>query len=457
MASLESITTDVAIIGAGLTGLTLAYKLAGKKEFTVIEQNDCVGGVIETKEKNGFRYELGPNSGTTANEETDALIQELGGVVFANEASQKRYILKNGKWHAIPSGPVSAIKTPLFTFTDKLRLLGEPFRRKQNDPNETLANFVKRRMGQSFLDYAIDPFVSGVYAGDPNELIVRHAFPAIYNLEQNYGSLIKGAIGKRKEAKRSGKQPVKRKIFSYEGGLGGMTRALYEKAGKGNFHLNATIRDVQVLEQGFRILMEKGNEQVRIQCRQLVSTVQSHAIPQVLPFLEEKHLRGIDNLDYAPVTHVAVGFNRWEGRPLDGFGGLIPSKEKRDILGILFMSTLFDDRAPKEGALLNVFLGGMRNPDIKYMTDQSIRQTVAREVSDLMDLEYFDPDLFEIKRYPAAIPQYTITTDARMAAIGEVEKEYPNLIIAGNAKDGIGIPNRVKQAVEVAERLIGKA
>jgi oxygen-dependent protoporphyrinogen oxidase len=211
---------------------------------------------------------------------------------------------------------------------------------------------------------------------------------------------------------------------------------------------------VEVLEEGFRILLAKGSQEVSIRCRQLISAVPAHAIPRALPFLEEKHLLEIDNLEYAPVTEVAIGFNQWHGRPLDGFGGLIPSKEQRDILGILFMSTLFDDRAPKHGALLNVFLGGMRNQDIKYMTDQNIRQTVAREVSDLMELDYFDPDLFEIKRYGAAIPQYTITTDARLAAIDEVEKKYPGLTIAGNARDGIGIPNRVKQAVGVAEKVL---
>src|ERR1035437_8138836 len=168
------------VIGAGLTGLTTAFylKKAGK-DFIVLEQNDRVGGVIKTRHKDGFTFEEGPNTGVIGNESVVSLFDELRTceIEIASDVAKKRYILKDSRWQALPMGLLSAIKTPLFTLKDKFRILGEPFRAKGTDPHETLAQFVVRRMGQSFLDYAIDPFIKGVYSGKPDQLIVKYALP----------------------------------------------------------------------------------------------------------------------------------------------------------------------------------------------------------------------------------------------------------------------------------------
>ena len=184
-------SAKVAIIGAGLTGLTTAFylKKAGIR-FCVFEKEKRVGGVIQTVSEDGFTYEKGPNSGVISFPETVELLEELAShcsLEIANQLAKKRLVWKGKKWHELPSGLWGGISTPLFSWYDKFRILGEPFRSKGTNPNERLDQLVLRRLGKSFLDYAVDPFVLGIYAGDPSWLVPRFALPKLYNLEQKYG------------------------------------------------------------------------------------------------------------------------------------------------------------------------------------------------------------------------------------------------------------------------------
>src|SRR5512133_3474478 len=189
---------DVVILGAGLTGMVTAHHLNKRGlDFLLVEMASRTGGVIHSVSENGFLYEEGPNSGVIGNIEVIRLFDDLAGQCELETAStnnKKRYVLKNGRWEPLPGSLKSAVKTPLFSLKDKFRILLEPFRPKGKDPHETLAGLVKRRLGQSFLDYAIDPFIIGVYAGDPARLVPKYALPKLYNLEQKYGSFIGGTI-----------------------------------------------------------------------------------------------------------------------------------------------------------------------------------------------------------------------------------------------------------------------
>jgi oxygen-dependent protoporphyrinogen oxidase len=189
---------DIVIIGAGLTGLTLAYYLKKQgKDVLIIEKSDKAGGVINTENENGFVFETGPNTGVVGNPEVAELFEELEGLCefeAADPSAKRRLIWKKGKWNALPSGFISAATTPLFTIKDKFKVLGEPFRKKGTNPEENLADMVKRRLGDSFLNYAIDPFISGIYAGNPSYLIPKYALPKLFSLEKYYVSFIKGAM-----------------------------------------------------------------------------------------------------------------------------------------------------------------------------------------------------------------------------------------------------------------------
>jgi len=455
-------TTDVVVIGAGLTGLTAAYYLQkNRKKFVVLEKQSCVGGVIHTTCENGFLYENGPNTGVVGNTTVVELFEELeqAGKCFPELGGKnvtKRFILKNARWECMPLGPTDAITTPLFSLWDKFRILGEPFRSKGKNPNEPLAAFVKRRLGQSFLDYAIDPFIGGVYAGDPNYLITRFAVPKIYNLEQTYGSLIGGSVMKpMKEKKTELEKRVNRKTFSIHGGLANLTSALYESAGTEKFVLGANNIQVQPAEGGYWVsYTNSNNEAIEILAKNVISTTGAFALEETMPFIEMDLLRKIDSLIYTKVIEVALGFNQWNGIKLDGFGGLIPSKEKRDILGVLYMSSLFQGRAPEKGALLSVFLGGVRRQDLMLLNDEGVKQIIEREIKALMGIKKFSPDMIKIMRHNHAIPQYGIDSAERFASVEKLEKMYPGLQIGGNLRGGIGMADRIKQGKELAQNVL---
>ncbi len=453
----ESIHTLV--IGAGLTGLSTAHylKKAGIP-FMVLEQNAKPGGVIQTVTENGFTYELGPNTGVIGSSEIAELFEDLEPycqLETANENAKKRYILKKGKWEPLPSGVLEGIKTPLFSLKDKFRLLGEPFRKKGKNPHETLAELVKRRMGKSFLDYAVDPFIIGVYAGDPDNLVPMYALPKLYNLEQNYGSFIGGAIKKQMEKKTEWEKKATRKVFSAKGGLSRLTSALYTHAGKENFTFN--VKQLQVMPENvaYRARWQLSGDKYEIRAKNVVFTGGSFNLQGLFPFLDEEKIKNITNLHYAKIIEVTLGFKNWQGINLDGFGGLIPSREKRKVLGVLYMSTLFSGRAPDGGALLTVFMGGVRNKALSELPDDQIRKIVKDEISNLMKLPEFKPDLLKITRYDYAIPQYEANSGVRFDTIRYFENQFPGLLLGGNMRDGIGMADRAKQGKRLAQRIIG--
>ncbi|MDD3078487.1 MAG: protoporphyrinogen oxidase [Paludibacter sp.] len=453
------IKTDVVVLGAGLTGLTTAYYLhKNNKSFIVLEKQNHVGGVIQSHQDKGFTHENGPNTGVIGNTTVVELFEELSGkcnLQIGGKNVSKRYILKHGQWKHLPMGPVDAVTTPLFTLKDKFRILGEPFRKPGTDPHETLTGFVKRRMGQSYLNYAIDPFIIGVYAGDPNYLVPKYALPKLYNLEQKYGSLIGGSVKKGfAEKKTEAEKKVSRKTFSFEGGLSSLINALYESAEKENFVTGAKDVVVAKNEEYLVSYTDKNGDKINIQAANVISTVGAYALSGLFPFIDKTAISKIDNLLYGKVIEVSLGFNHWDGVTLDGFGGLIPSIEKRDILGVLYMSALFPGRAPEGGALLSVFMGGVRHQELVDKTDEEIKKIIERELKDLMQLQKFNPDLIYINRHQKAIPQYGAESGERFSTIEMLEKQYPGLQIGGNLRGGIGMADRIKQGKELAERIL---
>lgn len=446
---------DLIIIGAGLTGLSTGY-YATKRGLRVciIEQSHHIGGVIRTIRENGFVYEQGPNSGVVANPETAELFAELQDTcphITAGNASKRRLVLKNGQWHALPHSLGTAVRTPLFTLGDKLRILGEPFRAPGTDENETLAQMVVRRMGRSFLDYAVDPFILGIYAGDPSMLVPKYALPKLYDLEQRYGSFVRGSIAKKKQATERDRQAT-RQIFSFPQGMNQLTDTLADRIGRQHIFTGAHDIRIETLgERGYAV--SSAALGIRAAAPKLVTAAPSHHLPALLPFVPPQLMAGIDNLQYAQVVQLSIGFSAWDGIPLDAFGGLVPHCEGRNVLGALFMSTLFDGRAPQGGALLSVFMGGMRRPDIFGWDDARIAAEAQRELMPLFGLKQWNPDLFKIFRYQHAIPQYTASTKQRQAAIAEAQRQFPGLFIAGNAISGIGTADRIKQACLLAGQL----
>jgi len=449
--------SEIIIIGAGLTGLTIGFylKKAGIP-FKIMEKSDKAGGVIQSHQVDGFLFESGPNTGVLGNPETAELFEDLKAyctLETADKEAKRRLIWKKGKWHALPSGPISAIKTPLFHFRDKLRFLGEPFRKKGTDPLESVASMVRRRLGKSFLDYAINPFISGIYAGNPEKLVTKYALPKMYNLEHEYGSLIKGGIKKSKTNKLDPRMAkATREVFSAEGGLNQLIHALVTAIGEQNIVLNADNIMVNKATDGFELsYTNNASESVTVTAKRVITTSGAHTLSNLLPFLNRK-LDAVVNLKYAKVALVILGFKEWNGIPLNAFGGLIPAREDKNMLGVLFTSSFLKNRAPEKGALLSCFIGGERFPKAVEYSDEVLTEVVLANMKEMMQTNQ-QPDLLKIFRYEQAIPQYEASTKERLEAISEIEQEFKGLYIAGNVRDGIGMADRIKQGRSIADKV----
>ncbi len=344
--------------------------------------------------------------------------------------------MRNGKPIAVPSSVSSAITSPLFSFKAKLRILREPFIPPTKDTNESLASFVRRRLGNEFLDYAINPMVGGVYAGDPEILSVRHAFPKVWYLESEYKSLIRGAIAKMREKRRCGSQ-FKTHLLSWQNGMETLTKTLAHP-----LDVRTGCRLDQIKRDGKLWLVHWEQSGLRFfeACERIIIAVPAYILnnlplpPQVLKILEP-----LIHIAYPPVSMLALGFPREAiQHPLDGFGMLIPEIEKFNILGTLFSSTLFPARAPEGHVLLTSFIGGSRQPENARLPKAELERLVLHDLNKLLGVSappVFSKHIF----WSRAIPQYTTDYDHYLNALIEAENTHPGLQFTGNYRDGIAL------------------
>ncbi|SHF54752.1 protoporphyrinogen oxidase [Dysgonomonas macrotermitis] len=450
---------DVIVIGAGLTGLSLAFFLQQKgKKVIVLEKMNRAGGAMHTHSENGFIYEEGPNTGVLGNPEIAELFEMLEiKPVVADKKAEKRLIYKNKNWYALPSGPVSFLKTPLFTLKDKIKIAFEPFVKRGTDPDESVASIASRRIGQSFVDYAVNPFISGIYAGDPEKLTTRYALPKLYKLEQKYGSFIGGSFKKSREPKNARDKKATKEVFSGAVGFGSLIEALVNKIGKENIVCGALDIKVKKVSDRFEVTFNKDQIKQQYLSYKVISSVGANALPDLLPFISPLDMKKMTNLTYAKVVQVAVGVERKAiNDKYVSFGGLIPQKENRQLLGVLFPSFCFPDRAPQGYATLAIYLGGTRHPELFDLSDEKLTAIVHEELKDLFKIPSSAICFLKIFRHRYAIPQYEVSTGERLATIAKVEKDHDGLYIAGNIRNGIGIADRVKQAYDIAEQLVWK-
>lgn len=432
----------VCIIGGGISGLTTGFLLKRKGlTVTVFEKSETVGGNIQTIERDGYTIEQGPNSLLKAPRLIDlvSFLNLEDKVIAADKNANKRYILANGKLEAM--GPKSFVNG-YFSLKTIFSLIREPFVSSKSPENESVAQFVTRRLNAEFLDKAIDPFVSGVYAGDPANLSMRSAFPKLYEMERDFGSLIMGTI-RRKVEKPDPNFP---RTFSFQGGLKTLIEAMASELG------NAVKRGVSVEN-----IEQKNDGKYLVNGEEfdaVVISTPSYIASELIKTRDENLAKLLAEVNYPQVVVVVFGVKSENiKKTLDGFGFLIPSKENRPILGTLFHSAVFPERSPKGFQLLMTFVGGVRAGDkIDAQTDEELKNLVREQLSEIIGLTG-EPDFYHVKRWQKAIPQYRVGYEEVTEKCADFEKQNSGLYFCSNFYRGISMSDCVKNAFETADNI----
>ncbi len=451
----------VVVIGAGISGLTAAWWLhkAGV-DVTVLEKNDCVGGTMQTIREDGWLIETGPNSALETTPLFNEMFEGLGIVgerLYPDAKAERRYILRDGKLHPLPMSPQAFLASSLWTVGGKLRLLKEPFVGRA-DKEETIAEFVERRLGREFLDYAINPFVAGVYAGSPEQLSVRAAFPKLYALEEKYGGLIKGMIKGAKERKqRAEKAKDRAKMFSFATGMQTFPDAIARQLSE-RVKLNCEVVSIENQptngSDDFTISFNESGRNGKTSADVVILASPSSVASKIISSLSSSLSAMLKEIYYPPVAEVFLGFRDEQlNRPLDGFGYLIPAKEQRKILGTIWSSALFPNRAPSGHAALVSFVGGSRQPELAERSDKELVQMVTEELQSIMNVSG-NPVFSKVIRWQKAIPQYNLGYSKIVEAMERCEAENSGLFFCSNFKGGIAVGDCVMSGKKVAEQIL---
>ena len=450
----------VAIIGAGITGLTAAFylKRAGIP-VTVYESGDRVGGAIRSLRQDGYLAEFGPNTILQTSPKIARLVRDAGLESRRLEPpaeAEARYVVRYKRPIAMPGSPLGFFTTGLFTLGAKLAVLREPFVPPRRDGvEESIAGFVVRRLGREFLDHAIDAMVAGVYAGDPGALSVQQAFPKLAALEAKYGSLIKGQILGARARRKSGEIAKDRAPkFSFDEGLQVLPDTLRERLGDA-VRLNTAITRLAPDAGGWRIEFRTAAGESRSDHSAVIyaGTAFQLAELQVGTAGNLLDLSAFSEIRHPPVASVVLGFRREDvAHPCQGFGALIPNVEGFKILGTIFSSSLFPNRAPDGHLTLTSYIGGERHPELAALPPEELIELTLGDLRALFGAKGV-PTFRHCAFYPRAIPQYNLGYGRFRARMTDIETNFPGLYFAGHYRDGISLGDSIVSGCNIAERV----
>ncbi len=454
----------VIIIGGGLSGLATAFRvlerLGPNADLCVLEAGERFGGTIRTLHEDGWRVETGPNGFLDGKPGTLRLVRALGiedRLLPADHSAKKRYLYIGGKLEMLPTSAARFLISPLLPFHARLRFLLEPLM-SRGPEDETVAELGRRRIGRHAVERLLDPMVSGIFAGNVEELSVASAFPAVKALEREHGSLIRGMMARARERRR--KEPAGGDeaggpagpgghLTSLEGGMGELIETLVSALGPA-VCAGADVASVSIKDGGLAVELTGGEV---LEADAVVSAAPAYRAAGYLQSLSRGLSKELGSISYAPITVVAVGLREERlSRPLDGFGFLIPSRENERILGCLWDSSIYPGkRAPPGHVLTRTMIGGARRPDLALLSDDDLVPLVRDAHRRTMHLHWDEPDYLRIIRYERGIPQYPVGHGERVARLMEECKEIPGLFLTGNHLRGIGLNDCAAGAEAVAD------
>jgi protoporphyrinogen/coproporphyrinogen III oxidase len=445
--------TRVAVIGAGISGLACAYRLyQSGADVALLESSDRPGGLIDTVEKDGLLFEAGPQS-FEGTDQVLELIRELGIERELQKADPRapRYVFLHGHLRKIPMSPQALLTSSLLGPGSRWKIASEAFKRtKPPSAEETVANFVRRKFGHEILEYLVAPFVSGVYAGNPEQLSLKAAFPSLDQWERDYGSVLRGAMKSRPaKAKKGGPSA----LCSFRHGVAALPRAMADKL-RERLQTETAVLEIRRGESdgaSYDIRARRQGREQHASVSAVVVAAPAYASGTMLASVSSHLAHVLCGIPYAPVAVVAANYyRRLVGDPLEGFGFLVPRSEKVRTLGTVWNSSLFPGRAREGTVTMTSFIGGATDVDIVKHSEEEIARIVQDENARILGITG-PPIETVVWRYPRALPQYNLGHGHIVEAIRDAERQTPGLFFAGNYLEGPAIGKCVENGFHAAE------
>ena len=432
------------ILGAGISGLSSAHFLSKKSDdFIILEESNRVGGWINSEKIDGYTCENGPNTVLLNNTAFLELLKDLNldkEICKPQEsAANNRYVLHQNKLQKIPTTPWQFFISPLLKLSDKLILLYEPFVKKHKT-NTSVASFSKNRFGVGFYEQLIIPFITGIYAGNPEKMSVKHALKSLWEMEQKYGSVFKGFQEKLKQQQKD--ELPKIKMFTLTKGLSQLTDSIGKKLYK-KLYLNTRVEKIEKMNSFFTIHTNKGV----FECEQVICTLPANITSKLITdsSLAEK----LQNLEYVPIDVFHFGFDKKQIKnQVEGFGLLTKKTDKKHFLGMLFNSQIFPHTAPKEKELFTLIVGGSRQAKLCQMKPTELQKILLKEISEILDIKG-NPNFIKHERYKKAIPQYSLDHQELAECIKKYQVAHTGFYFLSNYTQGVSVSDRVLNSYEL--------